>query len=202
MAAAAKQKQKGRRRLPPEERRAQLLEVALGVFARRGLGSARHAEIAQEAGVAVSTVFLYFPTRDELVRAVLAEVERFYVAHAEGFHHRAEDASQICRQHAFDFVELLDTHRDHCLVWLDWSTAVREEIWPLYQAFSERMIGIVAATIERGQKEGDVASRLDPTALARMFVGSAQMMAQMKLTGAPEDTIRHFTDTVVEATLG
>ena len=55
-----------RKRLPPDERRAQLLAIAIDVFAERGLGAARHAEIAERAGVAVSTVFVYFPTREEV----------------------------------------------------------------------------------------------------------------------------------------
>jgi AcrR family transcriptional regulator len=44
------------------------------VFAEGGLGAARHAEIAERAGVAVSTVFVYFPTREDLVRDVLDAV--------------------------------------------------------------------------------------------------------------------------------
>ena len=63
-----------RRRLAPEARRAELMAVAIEVFARRGLGEARHAEIAAEAGVSVPTVFVYFPTRDALVHAVLDHV--------------------------------------------------------------------------------------------------------------------------------
>ena len=53
-------------RLAPEARRAQLLASAMRVFARRGIAAARHAELASEAGVAVSTTFAYFPTREEL----------------------------------------------------------------------------------------------------------------------------------------
>ena len=45
------------------------------VFARRGLGAARHAEIAKEAGVSVPAVFFYFPTREELVTAVFASAQ-------------------------------------------------------------------------------------------------------------------------------
>ena len=71
MSAALIERNGKRRRLPPEERRAQLLEIAIDVFAERGLGAARHAEIAERAGVAVSTVFAYFETREALVDAVL-----------------------------------------------------------------------------------------------------------------------------------
>src|SRR5215510_2353636 len=93
------------RRLLPTERRAQLLICALRVFARRGLGEARHGEIAKEAGVSVPTVFFYFPTRNELVNAVLDEVERFYIELAEQAHRRDLPAQQILLQHAVAFAE-------------------------------------------------------------------------------------------------
>ena len=47
-------------KLSPEVRREQLLMQAIKVFARRGLGAGRHAEIAEEAQVSVPTVFSYF----------------------------------------------------------------------------------------------------------------------------------------------
>ena len=86
-----------RRRLPPEERRAQLLSIAIDVFADRGLGAARHAEIAERAGVAVSTVFAYFETREALVDAVLREVADFFIAAAERIHGQEKGCVEILR---------------------------------------------------------------------------------------------------------
>ena len=60
-----------------------LLRCAMRVFARRGLGAARHAEIARAARVSVPTVFFYFPTRKALVSAVLEEVARFFTEMAD-----------------------------------------------------------------------------------------------------------------------
>jgi len=88
-----------RKRLPPEERRAQLLATALEVFARRGFGRAGHAEIAEAAGVAVSTVFVYFKTREALVGAVLAEVGRFYLELALEIHAQPKPCRQILIEH-------------------------------------------------------------------------------------------------------
>jgi AcrR family transcriptional regulator len=51
--------------------RAQLLEAACRVFARDGLTTARTADIAREAGVSHGTVFVHFPTRDDLLSAVV-----------------------------------------------------------------------------------------------------------------------------------
>ena len=66
--------QRRRTRLSPDERNRQLMAHAIAVFARRGLGRAGHAEIAERAGVSVATVFNYFNTREDLVDAVLTEI--------------------------------------------------------------------------------------------------------------------------------
>ena len=69
-----------------EERRAELLGAALTAFAARGIGETRHAQVAEVAGCSLSTVFVYFPTRENLVVAVLDEVERSLLDMAETIH--------------------------------------------------------------------------------------------------------------------
>ena len=120
------------RRLTAEARREQLLACALAVFARRGLGEARHAEVAREAGMSVPTVFNYFPTREALVLAVLDEVGRFILDEVLRPIQRDErPAPEVLRDSALAFAAAIETHPDHARVWLDWSTAVRDDIWPL-----------------------------------------------------------------------
>src|SRR5216684_6885279 len=93
-------KRRRARPLDRPERRTLLLECALRVFARRGIGAARHAEIAREAKVSVPTVFFYFPTRDALVAAVVEEVARFFTAMAEPIHDQHRPAPEIILEHS------------------------------------------------------------------------------------------------------
>src|SRR5882757_4040136 len=70
-------------RLNPDARRAQLVDCAVRVFARRGLERGGHAEVAREAAVAVPTVFAYFRTRGELLQQALDRVVRYYLDMAD-----------------------------------------------------------------------------------------------------------------------
>lgn len=189
-------------RLEQAERRAQLMRCAMRVFARRGLGAARHAEIAREAGVSVPAVFFYFPSREELVTAVLDEVDRFLMDMAERIHASDRPAPEILLEHARAFAASVDTHPDYARVWLDWSTAIREEIWPKYLDFQERMVAIIAETIRRWQNDRGIASDVDIEDDARLMVGSAHMVAQMKFTRVPPEKLEHFLRTLVSAALG
>jgi AcrR family transcriptional regulator len=63
-----------RRRLAPEARRAQILEVALSVFSESGY-SASMADIGAQAGVTRTVLYHYFGTKEELFLAVAAQLQ-------------------------------------------------------------------------------------------------------------------------------
>lgn len=209
MSAAAADAKRGargrppRKRMAPEERRAQLLECALRVFARRGLGRAAHAEIAKEAGVAVSTVFLYFPSRESLVDSVLDEVERFYIAMATACHARTEmPAREVLRHHGSVFLDSLETHPDHTRVLLDWSTAFRDGVWPRYTAFVDALVQNHLATLRRGQVEGTIRSDLDIDTAARVHIASANLLLSLRIRGMGPEQLRVPARSFLAAALG
>ena len=63
---------------PKRERRKQarpgeLLDAALELFVEKGFAATRVDEVAQRAGVSKGTLFLYFPSKEELFKAVVRE---------------------------------------------------------------------------------------------------------------------------------
>lgn len=196
---------RGRRRAPAldkAERRALLLQCAMRVFARRGIGAARHAEVARAARVSVPTVFFYFPTRKALVSAVLEEVARFFTEMAETAHGKRGPAPELILEHMRAFAEAVDTHPDHTRVLLEWSTALRDEVWPLFLRFQERIIALIARTIRRWRIE--TVSDRDPDAEddARMIAATGYVLVQMKVAKLPNSRIERFLQTLVRDTLG
>jgi TetR/AcrR family hemagglutinin/protease transcriptional regulator len=194
-----------RRRARPlerPERRALLLKCAIRVFARRGLGGARHAEIAREAKVAVPTVFFYFPTREALVREVLEEVARFFREMTVRMHNTDHPAPEIVVEHGRVFADAMVTHPDYARVLLEWSTALREEVWPLYLQFHENNIRIIAGTIRRWRRETGRDHDEDAEDSARVIAATGYVVAQMKVARMPSAKIERFLQTLVRDTLG
>ncbi|MDO8432106.1 MAG: TetR/AcrR family transcriptional regulator [Candidatus Binatus sp.] len=195
---------KRRRARPLErpERRTLLLECAIRVFARRGLGGARHSEIAREAKVSVPTVFCYFPTHEALVREVLEEVARFFTEMAETIHDQHRPAPEIILEHTRAFADTVATHPDYTRVLLEWSTALRDEVWPLYLQFQEKVIATIARTIRRWRME--TGSQRDPDAEddARVIAATGYVLVQMKVANMPSSRIERFVQTLVRDTLG
>jgi AcrR family transcriptional regulator len=56
-----------------DERRRQILDAAVRVFARSGYAGCRIADVAEEAGVAYGLVYHYFSSKDGLLDAISAE---------------------------------------------------------------------------------------------------------------------------------
>ncbi|MDM0040786.1 TetR/AcrR family transcriptional regulator [Variovorax sp. J22G21] len=56
-----------------EARPGELLEAALDLFVEKGFAATRSEEVAARAGVSKGTLFLYFPSKEELFKAVIRE---------------------------------------------------------------------------------------------------------------------------------
>lgn len=56
-----------------EARPAEIVAAALACFAERGFSATRLEEIAQRAGVTKGTLYLYFPNKEELFKAVVRQ---------------------------------------------------------------------------------------------------------------------------------
>jgi len=55
-----------------EARPHELLEAALELFVEKGFAATRAEEVAQRAGVSKGTLYLYYPSKEELLKAVIA----------------------------------------------------------------------------------------------------------------------------------
>lgn len=61
----------GRRQQQAEERRNQLIDVALELFGQNGIEATRVSDIARAAGVAQGLLYHYFPSKDALLAAIV-----------------------------------------------------------------------------------------------------------------------------------
>ena len=62
-----------RRERRKEARPGELLDAALDLFVEKGFAATRVEEVAARAGVSKGTLFLYFPSKEELFKAVVRE---------------------------------------------------------------------------------------------------------------------------------
>lgn len=168
-----------RTRLSPEARRTQLMECAIEVFSRRGIGRAGHAEIAEEAKVSVATVFNYFNTREELVDEVLAEIERFMTQMLSQAYSGNDAILDKIKRHVTLCVDAAFDKPDYASIWLEWSSSVREEVWPRYTRLLDLCLDLIASELQSAMDAGEITSVLSAQDLARSLSGCGYVMMQM-----------------------
>lgn len=71
-----------------QARPGELLDAALDLFVEKGFAATRSEEVAARAGVSKGTLFLYFPSKEELFKAVVRE---------NVVRHQTEGAEEIAR---------------------------------------------------------------------------------------------------------
>ncbi|CAG1066014.1 HTH-type transcriptional regulator TtgR [uncultured bacterium] len=69
--AAAKAAKKPRKRLSGEERRAQIVKVASGLFSKKGFKGTTTREIAKAAGISEAVIFKHFSRKEDLYKAII-----------------------------------------------------------------------------------------------------------------------------------
>jgi TetR/AcrR family hemagglutinin/protease transcriptional regulator len=189
-------------RLAPEARKAQLLNSAIKVFAREGISHANHTQIAAEAGVSLASIFGYFPSHDALTRAVLDYVSSFMLNQL--ILPRQAGAASAWREienTLMGYADLMETHHDITRVWLDWSTAMRGNTWPLYLEHHDKVRILFEGTIDRGKAAGEVAPQVDTSDAAWVLIGLGHMISHMKFAGEPKARIERAIASVVRSCL-
>lgn len=158
-----------RTRLSPQKRKLQLMDIAVEVFARRGIGRGGHADIAEIAQVSVATVFNYFPTREDLVDDVLHHVVRqvsaFLNENIDTSTHAKINLSRVALQTVEQVLE-----GSHWLkVWIEWSASTRDDIWPLFVSLNRNSRLLLQNMFEQSIARGEIHEEQNPEHLTRMF---------------------------------
>jgi AcrR family transcriptional regulator len=72
MVATPPSPQPSHRRRRKEARPQELLDAALALFVKKGFAATKAEEVAAAAGVSKGTLYLYYPSKEELLKAVIA----------------------------------------------------------------------------------------------------------------------------------
>lgn len=172
-------------RMAKTERAAMIRKCALRVVARHGIGNTNHPLVAAEAQTSVATVFFYFPTHMRLLEYVLEDVAAFLLNDiVRKVADAAANAHSAIERILLAFAESIDVDPDMARVWLDWSTAIRSDVWVRYLAFHQQACGLIRDLLLVGQREGSLRRSIDASDAARVIVGLAHMIAQMKFSGS------------------
>ena len=183
-----------RKRLSPEKRRRQLLEAAIDLFAEQGLGEAKHADIARRVGISIPTTFVYFPTREDLLRDVGDELGSFYLKVFDGVEIKKGQTSKALKLLAAKVLKAMDQYPNYMRVWLDWSTRFDKITRTQFLEYQEKYLSRVSEVIWAGEDNVSHDNRDD----ARILLAATQSLVLMKIDGEPDEKIERFTEHTID----
>ncbi len=184
-----------------EEKRRQLLDAAVRVFARKGFHASRVGDIAEEAGVAHGLLYHYFKSKDEVLEAVFHDNWSLLLARIASVEETDERAADQLR-HITAIV---------LRTWLHLPDVVRVVIREFGRSpeLSERIgdlaqpINSIARVIERGIERGEF-KKVDPRVAATVVYGSIdELLTAWVLDRLPsgEEDVAAAEQTLVEVSL-
>lgn len=160
-----------RTRLSPQKRKEQLHDIAIEVFARRGIGRGGHADIAEIAQVSVATVFNYFQTREDLVDEVLNQVEKHYSEFINKSIDTDASAEHNLNTLTNNIINSAIIGENWMKVWFEWSTSTRDEVWPLFLTCNESNQKKMELMFDNAMERGEICDRHNSADLANLFHG-------------------------------
>lgn len=201
LAAKAAEDGGDRKQERSKRREQEILRAALRVFARDGISRARIGDIASEAGMPVSSLYDYFPSKEDLAYAVPHEhLGRFFVEYAQA----------VAQKKTF-------RERLRLYLWLaadfarrnpEWARTLYLEIWPSVLVSEtpvrhgiDDYVRTIVKLIRCGEASGEWISGPDPYETAAILNGSVnQVIIVWLLYRRPRDLMKAIVS-IVERTM-
>lgn len=180
-------------RMPAGDRRQQLLDVAVRVFARHGYERASVADVCAEAKIGRGTFYEYFESKHALFRALLGhhaerllrQMEPFYRQHAAPASEASMRALVVAR---FEGIfRHFRENRDVYAIFLEEAMAKNAETGDIFRAIQEQQITVVEDELRHAMERGLIVPHPQPRRLATFLLGGVMLVAFRNVIDSDEE---------------
>ena len=182
-----------------------ILDAAIEVIAEHGFFHSRVSEIADRAGVADGTIYLYFKNKDELLMAAIDSAFHKFIQRARTAVEQIPDPREKLRRMAFLHLDGLGSNRNLAIVF---QTELRHSLKFLGQFSHNLMVeyfDLIKDVVREGQETGAFRDDISVTMTAHCFFGSLdEIVTTWILSEHDRDRDYHLsslTDSVVSILL-
>ena len=161
---------------PPVDRRRQILDAAIRVFARQGFHSTRVADIADEAGVAYGLVYHYFTSKEQVLNELFSERWSLLLqAIGEAEANASEPREKLEAVAAF-IVESYRHDPELMKVIIVEVTRAANSFGRTHLAEISQAYDLIAKIVADGQAQGAFRSDVDPDFASMTFYGAIEQL--------------------------
>ncbi len=182
-----------------------ILDAAIEVIAEKGFFHSRVSEIADRAGVADGTIYLYFKNKDELLMASIDSAFHRFIRRASSAISEIQDPREKLRRMAYLHLEGLGSNRNLAIVF---QTELRHSAKFLGQFSHNLMVeyfDLIKGVLRDGQARGVFRADISVTIAAHCFFGAVdEIVTSWILSDRDKDRDHHLpglADSVVSVIL-
>jgi TetR/AcrR family transcriptional regulator, fatty acid metabolism regulator protein len=190
---------------PPADRRRQILDAGVRVFARQGFHSCRVSDIADEANVAYGLVYHYFKSKDQVMNELFTERWSLLLGAIDEV-----DATEASGREKLDAVArfIVDSYRhdpELMKVIIVEVTRAANSFGRTHLPDIRRAYDSIAKIVADAQRSGQFRSDIDPLVASMWFYGAIEQLLSGWVFGlipAGEGDFDRAREMVVEAICG
>ncbi|MBR1695336.1 MAG: TetR/AcrR family transcriptional regulator [Selenomonas sp.] len=138
-------------RKDPAERRQELMTIAMESFCAKGYEQTMVQDICKQAGVAKGTFFYYFPTKDDVLKAIFEEWTKKFV---DEFTRKAEGLASVQKLRLFLQMSARENSIEPLMdkLWEEHNKEFVTKMWQriIVQGFNPLLRGIIIQGYEEG----------------------------------------------------
>jgi AcrR family transcriptional regulator len=175
---------KTKQQVVSEFRRAEIVGAARTVFARRGFDQGIMDEIAQEAGVAKGTLYLYFRSKTEIFKAILDHDMRALNASTLERLSAATSLKEMIRAYALVRIEAAEANKEFFRI-MDSGSGALSYTRSQYRDWLRGPVLQLASALEKASKAGEI-RQLEPERIAWLIVDMTKGTIQRRLLSRSE----------------
>jgi len=161
---------------PAVDKRRQILDAAIRVFARQGFHSTRVSDIADEAGVAYGLVYHYFKSKDEVLNELFAERWSLLLTAIEEADREGVSPRQKLEAVAGFIVGSYRHDPELMKVIIVEVTRAANSFGRTHLPEIRRAYDSIAKIVAEGQESGEFRRDIDPTFASMSFYGAIEQL--------------------------
>ncbi len=188
-------------RKPEGDKRRQILDAAVAVFAQKGYFTARVSDIASAAGVADGTIYLYFKNKEDVIVSLFADVLERHLARAKEEISRAGTPRQKLLAIARHHLAALSERRDVAILF---QTELRQSTL-MSRLSSKELRGyfeLLTKVVEEGQQAGAFRAEIPRSLVVQSFFGALDEMVTSWILSPTHYNLVDLAEPVTDLFLG
>ena len=188
-------------RKPEGDKRRQILDGAVTVFAQKGYFTSRVSDIANAAGVADGTIYLYFKNKEDIVVSLFADVLERHLARAKEEMANARTPRQKLLAIARHHLAALSERRDVAILF---QTELRQSTL-LSRISSKELRGyfdLLSKVIQEGQKTGVFKPQIPRSLVVQSFFGALDELVTSWILSPTHYNLVELAEPVTDLFLG